>query len=132
MKCHEDFFNLLAKRLLRTAVARSNFFHRLFCPADEPVAVRDRIQLNHRRRRVGDVGQHRGYAGAVLDEGIVGDVSFEADPHVLLLHNGQRLLPTEIRDLGPPVGDALGKNIFLGILIFRSSNSENWMIGIDA
>jgi len=42
------------------------------------------------------------------------------------------LLPTEVWNLSPPVGDALGKNILFGILIFRGSNSENWMIGIDA
>lgn len=131
MKRQENLFDFLAEGLLGTAVARSNLFHRLFCPADEPVAIRHSIQLNQRRRRVGDIGQHCGYAGAVLDEGVVGDVPLKTDPHVLLLHDGQRLLPTKIRNLGPPVSDALGKNVLIGILIFRGSNSENWMIGID-
>lgn len=63
-------------------------------------------------------------AGALVD--------FKVQPHKLLLHDVERLLPTEIRNRTPAERDALGEDVLWCLDVLGSGDLKNWMVGVDA
>ena len=109
-----------------------NLVHRLFGPANQPVAIRDRIQLDHRGGAVGDVGQHGADPLRVAVVVEVACFALDLESHVLTLYNVDGLRPAEIRMLPPPPDDALGKDVLRRLDILGSGDLENWVVGVDA
>ena len=112
-------------------MALGDLVHGLFGPANQSVAVSDRIQLNHRSCAVGDVGQdcRDAFGVAVVVE--VPRLTLDLKTHVLGLYDVERLRPAQIRVLLPPPHDALGEDVFCRLHVLGSGHLENWMIGVD-
>ena len=109
-----------------------NLVHRLFGPPDQPVAIRDRIQLDHRSCAVGDVGQHCRDSFCVAVVIKVACLPLDLETHVLALYDVDGLRARQIRMLPPPPDDAFCKDVLWRLDVLGSGDLENWVVGVDA
>lgn len=109
-----------------------NLVHGLFGTPDQPVAIRDRIQLDHRGCAVRDVGENGGNPFGVAVVIKVTRLPLDLESHVLGFHDVDGLRPAQIRMLPPPPHDALGEHVLGRFDVLGSCNLENWVIGVDA
>ena len=132
MEALQRFLHLLGKRLLTDPMALGDLIHAFLRPANQPVAIRDRVQLDHWGRAVGDVGQHGADAFGVAVVVEIACFAFHLKSHVLALHDVDGLRPAQIRMLPPPPHYAFGEDVLWLLDVLGSGYLKNWVIGVDA